>query len=65
METDSHFIREKIEDEVIRIKHVASRDQVVDIFTKPVSVKLFQNLEVKLDRINIYTNLESECKKTL
>jgi predicted metallo-beta-lactamase superfamily hydrolase len=32
-----HFIREKVNEKEIEVNHVASSDQLVDIFTKPLA----------------------------
>lgn len=61
IEIDRHFIREKIEAKVIQILHVSSQQQVADIFTKAVSIKIFYNLLSKLGCINLYTKLERAC----
>jgi len=36
-----HFIREQVKKESVKLVHVASQDQVVDIFTKPLPKELF------------------------
>lgn len=61
IEIDRHFIREKIEDNVICITHVASKNQTADIFTKPLAVTIFYELLSKLGCINPYNQLEGEC----
>ena len=38
-----HFIREHVKKGKVRLSHVASRDQVADIFTKPLPTALFEN----------------------
>ena len=44
IEIDCHFIREKIEDGVIKTFHVPTRHQLVDLFTKPIHQKQFMFL---------------------
>lgn len=63
-EIDRHFIRKKIEANTIRIDYVPSRVQLADIFTKSVSIQVFQNLVFKLGCINLYTKLEGECRNS-
>jgi hypothetical protein len=36
-----HFIREKVSEKDIQVIHVASSDQLADIFTKPLGRTLF------------------------
>lgn len=49
-----HYIRDLVEDETIKIKYVQSKEQVADIFTKPLPKEQFVYLRNKLsmsDRI--------------
>lgn len=61
VEIDRHFIREKIENNIIRLEHISTKHQVADIFTKPVSTQIFLTHVIKLGCINIYTKFEGEC----
>lgn len=47
IETDYHFIREKVLINEISLRHVSSEAQVADIFTKSLSVARFQVLRSK------------------
>lgn len=47
-----HFIREKVSEKEIEVHHVASSDQLVDIFTKPLGHTLFENLRSELGMVN-------------
>ena len=49
-----YFIREKIEDGVIKTFHVPTRHQLPDLFTKPLHQKQFMFLLSKMNLINIY-----------
>ncbi|KAJ4788299.1 polyprotein [Rhynchospora pubera] len=40
-----HFIREHVKDGDVELTHVASRDQVADIFTKPLGAELFNRFK--------------------
>jgi hypothetical protein len=40
-----HFIREHVKNDDVEMTHVASRDQVADIFTKPLSAELFNKFK--------------------
>lgn len=48
VEVDYHFIREKVMSKQVVIHHIGSRDQIADIFTKPLSVDRFLFLTSKL-----------------
>ena len=41
IEIDCHFIREKIQDGVIKTFHVPTRHQLANLFTKPLNQKQF------------------------
>ena len=56
IEIDCHFIREKIEDGLIKTFHVPTRHQLVDLFTKPLHQKQFMFLLSKMNLINIYNS---------
>nr|ABN08974.1 gag-pol polyprotein, putative [Medicago truncatula] len=43
-----HFIRDLVEDKVVTLEHVATEEQLADIFTKALDVKQFENLRSKL-----------------
>ena len=36
-----HFIREHVKEESVELRHVASKNQAADIFTKPLSKEIF------------------------
>ena len=38
-----HFIRENIKNGEVELIHVPSQEQIADIFTKPLSINLFNN----------------------
>lgn len=54
VEIDRHFIKEKIETEVIAISHVRSSEQLADILTKAVSGTIFHDMLVKLGMFDLY-----------
>ena len=43
-----HFIRELVENKVIRLDHIRSNLQLVDIFTKPLDANTFEYLRTGL-----------------
>ncbi|XP_061357487.1 uncharacterized mitochondrial protein AtMg00810-like [Gastrolobium bilobum] len=43
-----HFIQDQVKEGKVELSHVASRDQVGDIFTKPLPTLLFENCKKKM-----------------
>jgi hypothetical protein len=43
-----HFIRDLVEDKVVTLKHVATDNQLADIFTKALYANKFETLRGKL-----------------
>jgi hypothetical protein len=43
-----HFLREKVTNKVVKLNYIPSTEQIVDIFTKPLSKKPFEYLYQKL-----------------
>ena len=43
-----HFLRELVQDEKVRLEYVNSKEQIVDIFTKPLPKDAFLYLRGKL-----------------
>nr|CAN70101.1 hypothetical protein VITISV_041740 [Vitis vinifera] len=54
VEIDRHFIKEKIEEGIIKMLYVPTCLQTTDILTKALSRKVFDDLSSKLGFINIY-----------
>lgn len=54
VEIDRHFIKEKIEEGIIKMLYVPTCLQTADILTKALSRKVFDDLSSKLGLINIY-----------
>ena len=61
VEVDRHFIKEKLEDEIIRLPYVRSEDQLADILTKAVAAQFFESFLRKLGVGDPMTQLEGEC----
>ena len=51
MEIDKHFIKEKLENKIISLPFVRSKDQLADILTKAVTAEAF---EQTLRKLGIY-----------
>ena len=54
MEIDRHFIKEKIEGNIVDLSHIPTGHQTTDIFTKALARKPFDHLVSKLGLFNIY-----------
>ncbi|CAA6670551.1 unnamed protein product [Spirodela intermedia] len=54
MEVDCHFITKKIENGILVIQHVRSKEQYADIFTKGLHGPTMRRLLVKLEMEDIY-----------
>lgn len=54
VEIDRHFIKEKLEDGVIKLSYIPTGSQVADVFTKALSRASFDVLCSKLGTSNIY-----------
>ena len=61
VEVDRHFIKEKLEAQVIKLPHVKSKDQLADILTKTVGTQFFEEVLCKLGVGDPTTQLEGEC----
>jgi histone deacetylase 1/2 len=42
IEVDFHFVRERVADKQLQIKFISTKDQIADIFTKPLPLPAFQ-----------------------
>ena len=54
IEVDCHIVRNKVLDGTIKTFHVASKNQLADIFTKALGVDNYLRLIKKLGLINIF-----------
>ncbi|XP_071728419.1 uncharacterized protein [Rutidosis leptorrhynchoides] len=61
VEIDRHFIREKLDNEIISLPSIRSEDQLADILTKSVNGRLFSEVLSKLNIGNLTIQLEGEC----
>ena len=39
-----HFLREQVSEKVVKLEYVDTKEQVVDIFTKPIPKEAFEHL---------------------
>jgi hypothetical protein len=56
IEIDRHFIKEKLNEGVLKITYVRSSDQLADILTKGVSVASFVNICSKMRLVDIFAS---------
>jgi hypothetical protein len=57
IEVDYHFVRERVAQKLLQIKFISSKDQIADIFTKPLPLPLFQSCRRNL---NLHSSVEIE-----
>ena len=54
LEVDRFFIKEKLEENIVAVPHIRSKNQLADMLTKVVSNKIFFWLICKLAMFDIY-----------
>jgi len=54
VEIDCHFIKEKINDRIIKLLHTTSSHQIADILTKALPIANYENLRSRLGMIDTY-----------
>jgi histone deacetylase 1/2 len=52
IEVDFHFVRERVARKLLSIRFISSKDQIADIFTKPLPLPLFEACRRNLNRIH-------------
>lgn len=63
IEIDCHFIREQIQEGLIRTTYISSQEQPADILTKALGHQQHSTLLSKLGMENIFhSQLEGECR---
>lgn len=53
IEIDYHFVRERVAQKLLHIRFISSKDQLADIFTKPLPLPLFQECKRNLNMLSI------------
>jgi histone deacetylase 1/2 len=48
VEVDYHFVRDRVAKKEIQIRFIPSKDQLVDVLTKPLASSVFSSLRSKL-----------------
>lgn len=54
VEVDRHFIKEKVDEGILKIQYVHTTEQTADILTKPLFRPLFEKFTNKLGMFNLY-----------
>jgi histone deacetylase 1/2 len=52
IEVDYHFVRERVAQKLLQIKFISSKDQLADIFIKPLSLPLFKGCRRNLNLLD-------------
>ena len=52
IEVDYHFVRERVAQKLLLIKFISSKDQLADIFTKPLPLPQFEGCRRNLNLVN-------------
>ncbi|KAJ8767200.1 hypothetical protein K2173_013597 [Erythroxylum novogranatense] len=52
IEVDFHFVRERVTQKALEIRFISSKDQVADIFTKPLPIQQFSTIRRNLNLIS-------------
>ena len=64
VEIDHHFIKEKIEEELICITYIPTKQQIVGILTKGLPRQNFEDFTFKLGLLDFFfPQLEGECSE--
>jgi hypothetical protein len=53
IEVDFHFVREQVARKLLQVWFVPSKDQLADVFTKPISLPLFEECKRNLNMLSI------------
>ena len=66
IEIDCHTVRDKVLTKVIKLNHLRTHCQLVDLLTKALGYKQFSELVSKMGLLNIYSSsvhLEGKCQR--
>jgi hypothetical protein len=56
VEIDRHFIKNKLDEDIVCMPFVGTKEQIADVFTKGLNITDFSNLIGKIIMINIYAS---------
>ena len=60
VEIDRHFIKQKIDSEILKVEHIPTREQTADIFTQALFKPMFGKFVSKLGMYNLYNPARGE-----
>ena len=49
-----HFLREQVSEQKVKLEYVSTKDQIADIFTKPLPKDTFVYLRQKLGVVSLF-----------
>lgn len=55
IELKYHFLRERVHNKEVRMEHVTSKEQLIDIFTKPLTKATSKYLRGKLGVVSLHS----------
>jgi hypothetical protein len=56
VEIDRHFIKDKLDEGIVCMSFVGTKEQIADVFTKRLNITYFSNVIDKMSMINIYAS---------
>jgi hypothetical protein len=56
VEIDRHFIKDKLDEGIVCMSFVGTKEQIADVFTKGLNITYFSNVIDKMSMINIYAS---------
>ena len=61
MEMKYHFIRDMVQKGMVKIEYINTQEPIVDVMTKPISVKKFKHIQNKIGMVENASLVETEC----
>jgi hypothetical protein len=61
IEVDFHFVRERITQKLLQIKFISSKDQLADIFMKPLPLPTFEGYRRNFNLLSIFLKIDRGC----
>ena len=63
IEIDFHFVRERVAQKLLQVRFISSKDQLADIFTKPLPLPMFEECKRNLNMLSP-VEIEGGCQNT-
>jgi hypothetical protein len=61
IEINYHYIKDMVQRNIVHVQYLSTHEQIVDIFTKPLSKTLFKNLRERFGLVENAFLAEREC----